>query len=333
MTLRKASQLAIGLLLAALFLWLAVRHIEPGDMRRALERANGIGIAGALLAVIVGYSCRIERWRLMLVSANAKLRWRDCAGPLLASFAANNVLPFRAGDVMRSFAFNTRLGATPGVVIATVFVERLLDLLVVLGLLGAALAAFGGNAAGVAGVSGMLLLAIVIAVSLVLRFPGVLTPLARALAKYAARWLPRVGKNISNEVDSSMATLQHLAGTGRMTVLVLWSVAAWTAEGCAYWFTALCIPSLTEPLAGWLALPAGALATLVPSTPGYVGTFDYFTAQAMVALGNDRSSSTIYALLIHAVIWLPATLGGGVYLLIRSMKVSAIRVQEIRPIE
>jgi len=60
----------------------------------------------------------------------------------MASFAANNVLPFRAGDVLRSFAFNRKLGTTSGVVIATLFVERLLDLLILLILLGAALAFF-----------------------------------------------------------------------------------------------------------------------------------------------------------------------------------------------
>ena len=318
MKFRKGLQLAIGLLLAALFLWLTVRHIEPGDISRALEGASIVGIAGALLGVIVGYSCRIERWRLMLISANPSLRWRDSAGPLLASFAANNVLPFRAGDVMRSLAFNTQLGTTPGVVLATVFVERLLDLLTVLGLLGVAMAMFGSRAASVAQVSGFLLMTMVTAVSLVLLFPGVMTPLARTLAKCAARWLPRVGEKIAREIDGSIATLQHLSGSGRMTVLVLWSVAAWTAEGCAYWLTALSFPSLAEPMAGWLALPVGALATLVPSTPGYVGTFDYFTAQAMAALGNDRSSATIYALLIHSVVWLPCTVAGGAYLLFRS---------------
>ena len=322
MTLRKGLQFGLGLLLASLFLWLTVRHIEPGDLAAGLARANVAGIACAVLAVIVGYSCRIERWRLMLLSANPNLRWSVSAGPLLASFAANNVLPFRAGDVLRAFAFNTQLGTTPGVVLATVFVERLLDLLTVLGLLGVAMAAFGRNAAGVVGVSGLLLLVVVAAVSLVLLVPNVMTPLVRALAKCAARWLPRMAQRISHETDRSLATLEHLAGGGRMRTLVLWSVAAWTAEGCAYWLTASSFPSLAEPLAAWLALPVGALATLVPSSPGYVGTFDYFTAQAMTALGNDRPSSTLFALVIHAVVWLPPTLGGGIYLLIRSIKAS-----------
>ena len=66
------------------------------------------------------------------------LTWRQCAGPLLGSFAANNILPFRAGDVLAAFAFNSRLKVSSGIVLATLFVERLLDLLMVLVLFGVA---------------------------------------------------------------------------------------------------------------------------------------------------------------------------------------------------
>jgi uncharacterized membrane protein YbhN (UPF0104 family) len=73
---------------------------------------------------------------------------------------------------------------------------------------------------------------------------------------------------------------------------------------------------VTGPLAGWLALPVGTLATLIPSTPGYVGTFDYFTVKAMTELGNTTAAATAYALLVHALLWLPPTLVGGLYLLL-----------------
>jgi hypothetical protein len=95
-----------------------------------------------------------------------------------------------------------------------------------------------------------------------------------------------------------------------------WSLAAWLAEGCVFWFAALALSSIDTPAAGWVALPVGTLATLIPSTPGYVGTFDYFTARAMSALGNDAMAATAYAILVHALLWLPPTVLGGVYLLL-----------------
>jgi uncharacterized membrane protein YbhN (UPF0104 family) len=105
-----------------------------------------------------------------------------------------------------------------------------------------------------------------------------------------------------------------------MIRLVIWSLAAWLAEGGVFWFSGLALSSITTPTAGWLALPVGTLATLIPSTPGYVGTFDFFTVKAMSALGNSTPASTAYALLVHVLLWLPPTLIGGVYLLLHPTK-------------
>ncbi len=82
-------------------------------------------------------------------------------------------------------------------------------------------------------------------------------------------------------------------------------------------FSATALSALPTPDASWLALPVGTLATLIPSTPGYVGTFDYFIVQAMTALNNPVTAATAYALLVHMVLWLPPTLIGGLYLLLK----------------
>ena len=75
-------------------------------------------------------------------------------------------------------------------------------------------------------------------------------------------------------------------------------------------------PLATTAAAAWLALPVGTLATLLPSTPGYIGTFDYFAIAAAEAGGNSTTASTAFAVLVHAYFYIPATLIGGVCLLI-----------------
>lgn len=321
---RKALKLALGVPVAALFLWLTLRQIEPSAIISAFQDLTLGWLAGALMSVMLGHACRIERWRLMLASTNHRIRWRDCAGPLLASFACNNVLPFRAGDVMRTFAFSASLGASSGAVAVTVFVERMLDLLTLLAQFGLMLALVDIDIAGLAGMSGMVLLAIAFAVLLILLFPGAMSPLVLLIGGCVAHRLPRFGKRIADEVEKSLATLRHLADARRMAVLFLWSLAVWVAEGCAFWLAALAFPSIIQPLSVWLAMPVGTLATLLPSTPGYVGTFDYFTVQAMTVLGNSVSSATAYAFVIHAMLWLPPTLVGGLYLVFRPIRMNAI---------
>jgi uncharacterized protein (TIRG00374 family) len=317
MNIKQGFRVLLGLGIAGFFIWLIVRQININELKRAFLGTIPHWIFAAILAFFIGYSCRIERWRLMLKQDNPKLNWLRCAGPFLGSFAANNVLPFRAGDVMRAFAFNTTLGVSAGIVIATLFVERLLDLLMVLVLFGVSLTYFKLDVSGFASMGSAALIAIAMAILLVLLFPGLFQPLALFFGNLLARIFPKLGTKVLSEINKSFNTLFHLAKGKTMLKLVFWSVLAWLAEGCLFWAAALALPAIKLPEAGWLALPVGTLATLIPSTPGYVGTFDYFTENAMQVLGNDSSDATAYALLVHSLLWFPPTLIGGLYLLLR----------------
>ena len=57
-------------------------------------------------------------------------RFRVCARVLMTSLAANNILPFRIGDIMRVFTYAGDLGASPSVILSTVILEKLLDIFV-----------------------------------------------------------------------------------------------------------------------------------------------------------------------------------------------------------
>jgi glycosyltransferase 2 family protein len=320
MTVKQGFRLTLSVGLAALFIWLIAGQIKVDELKSAFVGTIAHWLLAGFAAFCVGYSCRIQRWRLMLSRDNASLKWSQCAGPLLGSFAANNVLPFRAGDVLRAFAFNGRLGVSAGVVVATLFVERLLDLLMVLLLLGAALLLFELNVAEFAGVGSITLLVIAFGIVLLLLFPQLFMPIAIACGKLIVRVAPKLGQKLLDEINKSFATLLHLAKGDTMIRLLIWSMAAWLAEGCVFWSAALALSALATPTAGWLALPVGTLATLIPSTPGYVGTFDYFTVRAMTTLGNNVAASTAYALLVHVLLWLPPTIIGGIYLLLHPTK-------------
>lgn len=315
MTAKSAVRLGVGIALAAVFAWLLLRQVYLSQVIDAFREATGRWVVAALAAFFLGYLCRIARWHAMLSGSVPGLRMRACVGPFLASFAANNVLPFRAGDVMRVFAFNRVLGTTSGVVAATLFVERLLDLLLVVMLFAAALHVFDIGPSVVSGVGSTALFAGAAMLLLVLLFPRVFAPVAQPAGRLASRMAPRFGARLSEEIAKGLATLEQLAQGHVMLKLLGWSALAWVFEGCVFWFAALALPSVTEPQGAWLALPVATLATLIPSTPGYVGTFDYFTAWAMIQLGNAPAPAAAAAFLVHTLLWLPPTILGGAYLL------------------
>lgn len=313
MTFRKWSRLILSFLLTALFLWLVVRNLSFEDFFRALKEAEIIWIAAALLSFFIGYACRIARWRLMLSKSNSNLLWITCVGPMFASVAANNVLPLRAGDVLRAFGFNKRLGISASTSVTTLFIERGLDLLVIICTLGVLLWLFDLKASSLIGLGGLTVSLIAATILVILMFPNVRAPLILCVEYLVRRVMPNAAVKVSNQIRQANELLQHLSSRGQMARLIGWSLVAWMAEGCVFWFSALALPSISQPFAAWLALVVGTLSTVVPSTPGFIGTFDYFVAQAMILLGNSLPASSAYVFLVHALLWLPPTVVGGIY--------------------
>ena len=134
----------------------ALRRAPTGSWQRWLKPAVGLAITVALVVVIAGrvdsarvmaairavpppslvlasallagaYACKIARWHVMLTSVAPGVPRRIAAQTLLASVALNNVLPFRAGDVARVFAFRDQIGASASALIPLLVLERILD--------------------------------------------------------------------------------------------------------------------------------------------------------------------------------------------------------------
>jgi hypothetical protein len=75
-----------------------------------------------------------------------------------------------------------------------------------------------------------------------------------------------------------------------------------------------------SPEAALLALSVGTLSTIIPSSPGYVGTFHYFTARAVSGFGASEVGATAFAILIHAILWLSITASGFLLLALSGLR-------------
>ncbi|MGI9250492.1 MAG: lysylphosphatidylglycerol synthase transmembrane domain-containing protein [Pseudohongiellaceae bacterium] len=312
---KKLIRLTLGFAFSGLFLWLFLRHLSLQEMQNAFNETNLPLIGLAVVSFFIGYGCRIERLRIMLIQENPALTWKTCAGPLLACFATNNVLPLRAGDLLRAFAFNRRLGISTATSLTTMVAERMFDLLVLIFLLGLALIWFGMESSTFFGIGGGGLLIAGLLIAFLLSMPSVFEPIVFRLCRVISRYAPKVGDALLAQFQKVFTALGHIS-KGHIMLRLSWlSLLAWVFEGFVFWLVALALPSLTNHLAAWLALPVGTLVTAIPSAPGYVGTFDYFTAQAMMTLDNPPAAAAAFAFIVHIVLWLPSSIAGGLYLL------------------
>jgi glycosyltransferase 2 family protein len=306
-----------GFAVALAFVWLLARTLDWHDVQRTLRAASAPLLVQGLLFLAAGLTVRIVRWWWMLRAFAPELPVRSCVRPFLASLALNNTVPLRAGDVSRVFGFRDELRTPPVRVLGTLVIERVLDLVVLLaiffaGLLGAVAGSVPARFVVVAGATGALVVGVVLVVLLAPQQIG------RAVRFVLGRgpWADRpLAARIAAGTDHFLDALLLMRSPARALQLLAMSLVAWGFEGGMYASVASALSTGAAPLAPWFALSTGTLATLLPSSPGYVGTFDFFAMLGLTAYGAAAAKAGAFALLVHLILWVPVTVVGGLLLL------------------
>jgi glycosyltransferase 2 family protein len=301
---------AAGAALGVGFALLLARGVDWADVGQLLAGASPGALMLGVTALGAGMLVRITRWWWMLRAFDPALPLASCARPFLVSLALNNTLPLRAGDVVRIFGFGRVLRAPAARVLGTVMLERLLDLMVLLLFFGLAVVGAAGvfprgflvAAAGAGVVGGTALLLLIGAPAMVAR---ALESLVRLVG---TRW-PRL-RPVQPLARQLVDALGLLADGRRSAALLALSLTAWMLEGLVFVASAAALDIVHPWPAPWLALAAATLSTLLPGTPGYVGTFDYFATLGLVAYGVNGNAAAAVAVLVHVLLWLPVTVTG-----------------------
>ena len=251
---------------------------------------------------------RALRWQV-LIRPICRVPLRRLSAYMLVGYLANNVLPARLGELVRSHYLGDREGISRSATLGTVVVERIVDTVVLVGIGAAAIlilhvrgVVMSAILVGVA-IAGLLCVALVVALA-AHRLPG-----AGRAAAFLNRWPRFVGVATRLRDGLRVAALPRTVAAA-----ALLSVAAWTC-------TVVAVLAVGQSLGIELTLGEGALlaagtnlATAIPSGPGYLGTFEYAGQSIALAFGLGASEGLALALLIHVLTLAVSSLGGAVAL-------------------
>jgi uncharacterized protein (TIRG00374 family) len=309
-----STVVALGISLG-LLAW-ALRGVEFDAL---VESIGSMHVAPMIVAVIIVtllFPLKIFRWRLLLRQPDGEhvsplAMWHAIA----MGFMANNILPLRIGEVVRTFAVSRLGNVGLGAALSSIAVERIFDGLTLVALLALALfladipadVTLGSvsltHAASVAGALAAGALAAAIAVVV---FP-------RAAERLVAALIPnnRLSARLIAILEDLQQGMQALRSPARVASVVAWSAALWFTNGVAFYvaFQAFDIP--VDMAGALLVLGVLALGVAAPSAPGFVGVFE---AAILLVLGRlygvTDDVAVAYALTFHAITFLPITLLG-----------------------
>jgi glycosyltransferase 2 family protein len=319
-----------GLLAVGLMVW-ALRGVHLDEVVGHLRNARLGPLGAAVVIATLTYPLRLVRWRLLLRDTDggalpALPLWHAVA----IGFMANNLLPFRAGELVRLIAATRLAGARFSAVLSSVAVERIFDGLSVVALLSVALlvselppdVAVGGislrHAAQAAGTVGA---AALVAAVLVVAFP-------RWAERVVRRILPagRLADRLVGLLEGLRHGLAVLRSPALLAGTIVWSLALWMTNALAF-YVALKAFNIPVGYSGAL-LMQGILVfgITVQLTPGFVGQFEaaIVAALALFRVPNDLASS--YAIAFHATTFVPIILLGAWSLARTPVALSDLRV-------
>jgi hypothetical protein len=224
----------------------------------------------------------------------------------------NNVLPARAGDLMRVVLMAPRAQVTKRGVIGTLLAERLLDI-AVLATLFVVLAA---TVAGGAGLPGGRTLAILAGLALA------------AAAALLVAWRLLHARGLMDRVRSFAAPMivstRNLRGAHGLSMLGL-TVLVWLGEAGVWGSCAAALDLGATPLEALYLVALASMFALIPSGPGYAGTQDAAAVIGIKAIGGTSAQAVSYVLLVRFVLFVPITAAGLLALVARYGGIAGLR--------
>lgn len=298
----------MGVLISLVFLYLAFQKVELRKIVEASKEANYIHLFPAFIFLILWAFFRVVRWKYLLLPAK-NIGLASLFSATMIGFMANNLLPARMGELIKVYFIGKRENISKSLSMATVILERVFDVLIILIFLVLLLiiSPFPQwvDKAGyiVTGVLGT-----VIFLLFMLKFKADYSLIVSNKIFY---FLPdKITIRINKILKSFIAGLNVLGTPKYILLIIIYSFLAWIASGIMIYFVLLAF-NINLPLyASFFVLVVVSLGIAIPSSPGFIGTYHFFCIVALSVFGVSKDIAGSFSIFFHALGYIPLTLTG-----------------------
>lgn len=300
----KRYRALIGILLSLLFLWLAFRKVDFSEVGFALGNANYLYFVLAFFLSGAGFLLRAYRWKIML-SPIKDIRFGKVFSALTIGFMANGILPMRLGEIVRAIALGYDEGISRSAALATIVVERVFDIFVLLFFFAVFLLIIPFPTT----IKNIALIAFSIGV-FVIGFFILLISRPKLIMKLFNFLPDKLYKRIQSTILSFIEGLMIIKNWKLLTMVTLLSISFWSYVAIIN-YTLFQVLQIELPLyAAFIVMISVSLGVSLPSAPGFVGTFHYFAILGLSIFSISKNTALSFAILSHLIAFLPVVLIG-----------------------
>lgn len=297
---------SVGGAISIAALWFVLRGADLARTGDILRTANVGWVALATAFVTLDLAFRALRWQRLIRPIRA-VHYLPMLGYLMVGYLANNILPARLGELVRSHYLGDREGISRASALGTVVVERVVDLVAVVAIAAAALLLLSvrgviANAVLLgAAVTGLFLIVLVLGI-VAHRLPGM--DRVRAIIDR----VPRV-RDLARSLQDGLSVAARPRTVGEAIVV---SAVSWTMAILALAAVGQALGVQLSMAQAALIASGVALVSAVPAGPSNLGTFELAAQELGKAVGVAPASALALGILIHLLILLVTSFGGAI---------------------
>lgn len=301
-----------GLLVSAVAVAWLVRTYEWQSTLQAFAKADWRWLTLAPALLLPNFALRAVRWRT-LFPPDLHPRLASVFTAMMAGYLFNSLLPAHAGELVRVHMIGRREQLPRSAALGTVVVERTLDLLVLLALL--AFVLLNQPLPGWAAHAGKIVAALSFVALAGILALGLLGERMIALGLPWLRFLPvRVVQRLDISGQAFVSGVSAVLRASHLLRFLALTAAIWALELLLVQVLSLAFGLALDTTSLLFVLLAIALGTMVPASPGYLGTFEFFGVSALALLGITGSAALGFVVTLHGVLLLGSCLIGAVCL-------------------
>jgi uncharacterized protein (TIRG00374 family) len=299
-------RVTLGTLISIVFLLLALKDVPLDEVGQSFARVNYLWVALAVLAMVAQSWLRALRWMQLYYPLQKGLRAVQMLGIVLISQMLNIVIPWRVGEIARIYLASEMEKRNAAQTIATLAVEKFLDVLMLLALL-LMIPLFMTLPSWLEQPrEGIIVSAIVLfVVALVLLLSE--DWLVKLLTRIPLPW----GKQfITENVRIALSGLDVFKRWDLHLTLQILSVVIWFLGVVVNYFVFLAMDLQLPFISAFLLLAVLQVGGLVPSSPGKVGVFQILCIWTLALFAVDKSVGLTYGILLYLIAYgTPVVLG------------------------
>lgn len=324
---KNGLKIILGLLVSIGFLFLAFRQLDFQQMKLAFSQAKYWLLIPSLIIIFTSHWLRSIRWKF-LMNPIKEIPVGNLFSALLIGYAANMILPAHLGEFVRAYVLGKKREVPVSSALATIVVERIIDILSIVLILAVTLVIYPFP--GWVKKSGYIMFGFAIGLFIFLilmkRYTEATMKFIHAVLKPFPQSIKQTAEHLSRSFLDGLKPMKSKFDYGIIFVLsiLIW-LCYWGVLYINFYTFNLATDYQLGVTAGLVMLVITTISVVVPSSPGYVGTYHWLCQVSLELFHVPRAVGLTYAIVVHAINFFPVFFVGFILAWKEGIKLSKVQ--------